>query len=61
MTFEEYCRIEPAAKTLPNPEDLSMVDPKSTKIEGTRRPLRTDPCQAGDSESALRLQQELPV
>jgi hypothetical protein len=24
MTFEEYCRMEPAARTLPNPEDLSI-------------------------------------
>jgi glycosyltransferase involved in cell wall biosynthesis len=24
MTFEEYCRIEPIARTLPNPEDLSI-------------------------------------
>jgi hypothetical protein len=24
MTFEEYCRTEPVARTLPNPEDLSI-------------------------------------
>jgi hypothetical protein len=36
MTVEEYCRMESAARTLPNPEDLSIWPVRKQRNEGTR-------------------------